>query len=46
MNKKLEYIIVVIFELMVVWLMLKYTSYEATMLALLIQNYCVMLTKD
>lgn len=46
MNEKLAYVIVVIVELIAVWLMLKYTSYEATLLALLIQNYCVTLIKD
>lgn len=46
MNEKLAYVMFVIFEAILVWLMLKYTSYEATVLALLIQIYCKMLVKD
>ena len=46
MNEKIEYVITVIIEAIVVWLMVKYTSYEATTLVLLIQIYCKMLIKD
>lgn len=46
MNEKLTYVMFVIFEAILVWLMLKYTSYEVTTLALLIQIYCKMLVKD
>lgn len=46
MNKTMLYIIVVIFEAIIIGLIVRYTNYEVAILTLLVQIFCKMLVGE
>lgn len=46
MKKEMAYIIVVIFEAIIVGLIVKYANYEVAVLTLLVQIFCKMLVGE